>query len=245
MRQERLAALGQLIATVGHELRNPLSTILSSAYAARKKLDNGNTEIDPTLARIERNVIRCSRIIEELFDFGGFRKTDLAPVQVEDWLDTVLDALSVPDGITVERKFEAGGVVCDIDSESLRRVIINLFNNACEAMSTMEGAASCQQRVLTVCVKPAVDNLKIEFRDTGVGIAEDVLPRLFEPLFSTKTFGVGLGLPVVVKILEQHGGRADIANNEDAGVTATLTLPLSAHQPANATIAGATGSPGG
>jgi signal transduction histidine kinase len=226
LRQERLVTLGQLTTTVSHELRNPLGVIRTSTYAVRKKLAGGDYNVGAAIERIERNVVRCDRIIDELLDFGSFRSSNLEPVKVEDWLGEVLDVQLIPDGVTVIRKFEVGDAVCNIDPEALRRVVINVYDNACQAMVTMEGAATCDRRVLTVGVDRATDHLEIEFRDTGVGIPEDVLPRLFEPMFSTKTFGVGLGLPVVRKIVEQHGGSVGLANNEDAGVSAKLILPL-------------------
>lgn len=226
LRQERLVILGQLTATVSHELRNPLGTIRTSAYAVRKKLADGDYSVDAAMERIERNVVRCDRIIDELLEFGSFRDAELEAVKVGDWLGGVLDAQPISAGVSVVREFQAGDAVCDIDREAMRRAVINLYDNACQAMVMMEGAAACDRRVLTVGVDRATDHLEIEFRDTGVGIPEDVLPRLFEPMFSTKAFGVGLGLPIVRKIMEQHGGSVGLANNEDAGVSAKLILPL-------------------
>jgi PAS domain S-box-containing protein len=227
LRQERLVTLGQLTATVSHELRNPLGAIRTSAYAVRIKLADGDYSVDAAMERIERNVVRCDRIIDELLDFNSFRGAELETVKVGDWLGGVLDAQPIPAGVSVVRELQAGDAVCDIDREAMRRVVINLYDNACQAMVSMKGADSCTRRVLTVGVRRDGDCLEIEFRDTGVGIPEDVLPRLFEPMFSTKTFGIGLGLSVVRKVVELHGGHVEIANNEDTGVSAKLTLPLS------------------
>ena len=226
LRQERLVTLGQLTTTVSHELRNPLGTIRIAAFAVGQKLAAGDYAVDAALQRIERNIVRCDRIINELLDFGSFRGFDPEPVKVADWLGGLLDAQPVPEGVTVRRAFEAGDAACYIDREALGRAVTNLYDNACQAMVSMQGADSCRQRLLTVGVRRQGDCLQIEFRDTGVGIADDVLPRLFEPMFSTKSFGVGLGLPVVRKIVEQHGGSVEIANNKDSGASARLTLPL-------------------
>jgi PAS domain S-box-containing protein len=226
LRQARLVTLGQLTATVSHELRNPLATIRTSAYVVREKLADSDPKIGAAIDRIVRNVVRCDRIIDELLDFGGFRGADMQPTEAENWLGGILDAQPVPDGVTIVREFQAGGAICGIDREALRRVVINLYDNACHAMVSMVGADACARRVLAVGARRVGDSLEIEFRDTGVGIPEDLLPRLFEPMFSTKAFGVGLGLSVVRKIAEQHGGSAEIANNEDGGAAARLTLPL-------------------
>jgi PAS domain S-box-containing protein len=226
LRQERLVTLGQLTATVSHELRNPLGAIRTSAYVVRQKLADSDPQLGAAIERIVRNVVRCDRIIDELLDFGGFRGAELEPTTVEAWLGGVLDSQPVAESVTVVRDFEAGGAICSIDREALHRVVVNLYDNACHAMVSMEGADACAQRVLTVGARRVGDSLEIEFRDTGVGVPEDILPRLFEPMFSTKAFGVGLGLPVVRKIAEQHGGSVDISNNEDGGGAARLTLPL-------------------
>jgi len=115
----------------------------------------------------------------------------------------------------------------NIDTDALRRVVINLYDNANQAMTEMEGADSLGARVLTIRALRDGDRAEVAFIDTGVGISDDIQDKVFEPMFSTKGFRIGLGLPTVRKIVEQHGGQIDLVANKDApGATATLHLPL-------------------
>jgi PAS domain S-box-containing protein len=228
LQQEKLATLGQLTATVTHELRNPLGVMRSSTYLLQQKVGGGEGKVSAAIERIERNIGRCDRIIDELLDFTRIRPIDFQPLALDAWLGGVLDEMSVADGIEVVRDFATAGIEVQVDAEMLRRLVINLHDNACQAMTEMEGAGDCARRRLTVRTRRDGESAEIVFSDTGVGIPEEARSRLFEPMFSTKGFGVGLGLPVVRKIAEQHGGGIDIVNNPEGGARATLTLPLAA-----------------
>jgi len=227
LQQERLATLGQLTATVSLELRNPLGVMRTSSYVLRKKLDGSDETIANTIDRIERNITRCDRIIDELLDYTRIRQTTLEPVVLDTWLGELLDEMSVPDGVEVVRELATNSLKINIDTDALRRVVINLYDNANQAMTEMEGADSLGARVLTIRALRDGDRAEVAFIDTGVGISDDIQDKVFEPMFSTKGFGIGLGLPTVRKIVEQHGGQIDLVANKDApGATATLHLPL-------------------
>ncbi len=227
LQQDRLATLGQLTATVSHELRNPLGVMRTSSYVLQKKLAGSDETVANALSRIERNISRCDRIIDELLDYTRVRGMAQETVVFDDWLGQQLDEMTLPDGVEVVRDLATSGTEINIDAEALRRVIINLYDNASQAMTEMEGADTFAGRVLTIRTRRDADGVEISFADTGVGIADDIQDKVFEPMFSTKSFGVGLGLPTVRKIIETHGGRVDLITNESApGATATLHLPL-------------------
>ena len=113
----------------------------------------------------------------------------------------------------------------DIDPDRLRQVVINLVDNAAQAMAEMPADAA-HDRALTVSTRQVGDVAHICFVDTGPGIAPDVLPKVFEPLFSTRGFGTGLGLPTVRQIVEQHGGTVDIASEPGVGTQVLITLAV-------------------
>ncbi|MCH8997699.1 MAG: PAS domain S-box protein, partial [Proteobacteria bacterium] len=227
LRQERLATLGQLTATVSHELRNPLSVIRTSTFVARDGLDGTTPRVQRALERIDRSVTRCDRIIDELLDFTRISGLEPEPTPIDDWLDGTLKEQALPAQITLRRDFGLAGTTVPFDRDRFRRAIINVFDNACQAMTGEAGreAADADSAVLSVTTKRKNGRVEVIFEDRGPGIPADVLPRIFEPLFSTKGFGVGLGLPVVKQIMEQHGGGIEIDGSGKSGTRVCLWLP--------------------
>ncbi len=226
LRKERLATLGQLTATVSHELRNPLGTMRTSLAVMRNTLDRRPPPVERSLARIERSVIRCDRIIDELLDFTRISDLEPEPTTVDAWLLDVLNEQPLPDGITVRRELGLNDLAVPFDRHRLRRAVINVFDNACQAMLGENGHAVSPERLLTVRTHRRDNRVELVFEDTGLGIPGEAYGRIFEPLFSTKTFGVGLGLPVVRQIMEQHRGGVEIESAEGAGTRVCMWLPL-------------------
>jgi signal transduction histidine kinase len=223
---ERLATLGQLTATVSHELRNPLGTIRSSAFVVRESADRENDRTRRALDRIDRNVERCDRIIDELLDFTRDRPLDIQPVVIDGWLAELLDGVDLPEGIKREVDLQCGAASVPFDPESLRRCIINVHENACHALNTKRQELPDANLRLVIRTRMTTDRLEVRVEDTGIGIKAEVLPRIFEPLFSTKGFGVGLGLVITRKIIRSHGGDIAISSVEGQGTQVLLWLPL-------------------
>jgi PAS domain S-box-containing protein len=217
--KERLSALGQLTATVAHEMRNPLSAIRNTIFIMDGVARAHGISLDRPLSRMTRSVARCEDIIADLLDFTRAREPKLAPVVLDDWLGEVLDEQPVPAGITLERSLGAPGLVVPMDGERFRRVVINLIDNAVHAI---EGGGGAERRIIVST--SAAPEPEIRIVDFGPGIAPDILPRIFEPLFSTKSFGTGLGLPTVKQIVEQHGGTI-VVESEGPGTTVRISLP--------------------
>jgi len=229
IRQERLAALGQLAATVGHELRNPLATIRNSLFTIAQLAPTSEDRLRQAVDRADRNIGRCDRIIDELGDFTRARDLPLERTPIDEWLEELLAEQVVPRDIQIKLKLASGAVV-NVDAERLRRCVVNLMTNAIQAMTGLEepgegGEPRSDRHQLTISTRVQNGRLEICFEDTGPGIPPDEMEKIFDPLYSTKSFGIGLGLPSVQKIMEQHGGGVEIESDPGNGTTAVLWLP--------------------
>jgi len=226
--QERLAAIGQMAGTVSHELRNPLGVIRSSMTVIQSMTSGKQLGVERALERIDRNIQRCTKIIGELLDFTKPSELIREPVAVDSWLGTVLDEYAVHSAISIRRDLQSD---CEavIDTHRFEQVIINLLENACQALTDGKWEPpAVRERVITVRCEAAGPHVRIAVADTGPGIAPGVVPKIFEPLFTTKSFGTGLGLPTVRKVVEMHGGTIDVASVPDEGTTFTIWLPRQA-----------------
>jgi PAS domain S-box-containing protein len=227
LKSERLATLGQLTATVSHELRNPLGSMRSSIYVVAHKVESQDKQLQAAIERINRNITRCDQIIDELLDYTRIRDLELNPTNIDNWLAGIIDEQHVPHGVKVERFLKAPGVLVPVDTDRLRRAFINLFENACQAATEMPGRdAPARDATVSVTTSVRQDIFEIAVSDNGYGILPENRDKIFEPLFSTKNFGVGLGLPTVKQIMEQHGGGIEINDNPGGGAIFALWLPL-------------------
>jgi PAS domain S-box-containing protein len=227
LRQERLATLGQLTATVSHELRNPLGSIRTSTFILRENLQADDPRMHRALERIERNVVRCDRIVDELLDFTRISDIKAQPTALDDWLTAVLEAQTLPPGVSLRRDFGLAEVLVPLDRDRFRRAVINVVDNACQAMfGEGDAQGKSRERLLTLCTQQRNGRIEVVIEDTGPGIAPEVYENLFEPLFSTKGFGVGLGLPVVKQIMERHGGGVEVETDPGRGTKVCLWLPI-------------------
>jgi NO-binding membrane sensor protein with MHYT domain len=226
LRQERLSALGELMATVAHELRNPMSAITNTVFTLRQSIEGSALNLERPMSRLERSVARCEHIINDLVDFSSLREIQCRKVTADKWLGDVLDEQKLPDGITLHRHLAAPEQQADLDVALMRRVLINLLENASQALTEPE--TTPRERLITVASQVTAGWLEITVEDTGVGIAAEVLPKIFDPLFSTRNFGTGLGLAVVKQVVEQHGGKITIVSVPGKGTKVSLLLPLGA-----------------
>ena len=226
---ERLAAIGQITATVSHELRNPLGTLASSVELLRRSVVRPDARTAGELDRIHRNVWRCVRIIEDLLSFSRQRGPALAPLALDPWVAEQLDDQVVDPGIRL-RLALAAGVTIPADGERLRQALVNLLQNATQAIELRwpDGGGE-----VTVATRVEGDEAVLTVTDNGCGIPAELHGRVFEPLFSTKAFGIGLGMPLVQRIAEQHGGSVTLDSAQDRGTRVELRLPRHARAPAH------------
>jgi signal transduction histidine kinase len=224
-RQERLATLGQLAGTVSHELRNPLCAITSSLYILNEEVKDQTEGTKRALARIDRNVERCTAIVGDLLDYARSRELHREELDIDMWLAEMLDDYTVPAGLTLRRHLGSAGAAM-VDRNRFRQVMVNLLDNAAQAMmGSGQSGSSAGPHQITVRTESGGPFVRIAVSDTGTGIPPDKLPKIFEPLFTTKSFGVGLGLPTVRHIVEEHGGTVDVACPPGEGATFTILLP--------------------
>jgi len=225
VQSEKLSSLGRLSASIAHEINNPLAGILTYAKLLIRTLEGGpadeasRQEALRGLALVRRETERCTAIVRGLLDFARDRpvalaETDLNAV-VEESLELVGHQLALR-GLTLEKRLAPLPPVL-ADFGQLRQAIVNVAVNAVEAMR--EGG------VLTVATRAAPGGgAEVIVTDTGPGIPREHLARVFEPFFSTKERGTGLGLAVVYGIAQRHGGRVEVESGE-RGTVVTLGLP--------------------
>ena len=219
--KERLSTLGKLTATVAHELRNPLSAIRNSMHVVRGAAEPATAPLDRAMGRIDRCVARCEAIIADLIDYSHARKLACRVTRLDEWLRDFLESHPIASGIAVDARLGAEGVLVRLDGERFKRALVNLVDNAVQAMEETPGLA---ERRLVVATEGGKEP-RIIVADSGPGIPPDVLPKVFDPLFSTKSFGTGLGLPTVRQIVEQHQGTVEIASRAGAGTRVEIRLP--------------------
>lgn len=234
VRSERLAALGQLTGMVAHELRNPLGAIATSFDVIQNKCEAANLGLDRALGRVKRNIKRCDGLISELLDVTRAKALQPEPTAVDAWLSDLLEEQPIPEHITLNTDLDAAGAAVTFDREQVRRAVINLVDNACQAMAidgdrdrTGDGAGNGagNGKQLTVATRRPDGRIEIEVADTGPGIPEDDLTEVLEPLFTTKPFGTGLGLTIVQRIMERHRGGLEITSEKRRGTRVRLWLP--------------------
>jgi signal transduction histidine kinase len=224
-RNERLSALGQVAGSVSHELRNPLGTIRHSMGMVRQLIAGKGLGVDRALDRIDRSVERCDAIVSDILEFSRVQELNREATAIDSWLDDMLDEHDVTVAVTVRRELDAGAEVL-LDCTRFRQVLVNLIDNAAQAMTDPEWTpADERERTITVRTVAAGPHVRLSVADTGPGISADKLNKIFEPLFTTKAKGVGLGLPTVRKLVEQHGGTIDVESTVNEGTTFTVWLP--------------------
>jgi signal transduction histidine kinase len=215
-RTERLAAIGQVAGGVAHELRNPLNVVKTSVYYLLNARNAAPEKKAEHLQRIERHVVLADGVITALSNFARLPVPNRAPFAVADCVREALETNPVPDNVRVTLDLPAALPKALADADQVRIVFANLIRNAREAMP--EGGA------LTVEGRPADDRVEVAVRDSGVGIAPELLARVTEPLYSTKARGLGLGLAIARAILEKNDGSLRVASEVGRGSTFTVLL---------------------
>ena len=226
VRQEKLAVLGQLAGGVGHELRNPLGAIKNAAYFLNMAVEEPEPEVKEALEILDKEVAESEKIISSLLDFARpksptRRKTDVNHVVLE-----ALSRVTVPENVEVMDRLAKTLPIILADPDQLGRVFENLIRNACQAMR--EGGQLGIKTSAGSVEQPEVESPKwvtVSFTDTGVGIPETDREKVFEPLFTTKAKGIGLGLALTRTLVEGHRGTIEVESDVGKGSTFTVRLP--------------------
>ncbi len=218
LRAERLGVLGEMAGSMGHEMRNPLNVIKTSAFYLRGKLTGAEPKVMDHLDRVERGVERADNIITDLLSYARIGTSMPQETDMVKLVETNVAELTVPEGVSVQIKAADDLPAGWVDPSQYGQVLHNLLINALQAMP--EGGT------IEIQLDRSGDYLRTAVRDTGEGISAENLPKVFEPLFSTKAVGTGFGLAVCRRIVEDHRGIIGIESEEGKGTTVTLELPL-------------------
>ena len=226
----KMAQLGNLVATVAHELRNPLGGVRTTTFLLRRKLKDSPVDVEAQLERIELGVSRCDNIISQLLDFSRSQPLLTEERDVNVWLTELLreESAKLNEHITIRCVLSEQKLSAELDPERLRRGVINLLTNAADAMVGKSGTnlvGPDHKPEISVTLLKTDRGVEIEVRDNGPGIAPEVLSRISEPLFTTKSFGTGLGLAAVRKVAEMHLGGLEISSEFGQGACFTIWFP--------------------
>ena len=219
LHQERLTVLGQIAGGIGHELRSPLGAIKNAAYLLNLSLQSSDPDIQETLQILNRQVDASDRIITSLLDLARPKPPFRRATDLRDTIDAALSQAMIPENVTVCRQCDDALPVLLADPAQLEIVFHNLIRNAVQAMPN--GGQ------LTIATRGSDDEVSIAFSDTGGGIAPEDLAKIFQPLFSTKSRGLGIGLALGKLLVDGHHGRIDVTSQVGAGTTFVVCLPRS------------------
>jgi signal transduction histidine kinase len=229
-RATRLAAMGELSAAIAHEIRQPLSAILSNTDAAEMMIDSGQIDVQQLreiLADIRSDDLRAHEVIRRLRALLQKQQVEHAPLDLHTTLGGAL-ALLAPEAerrqVRLEPQFDARRSTVVGDAIQMQQVLVNLVRNA---MDAMDGVAPEQRRV-QLSTTDADAGFELRVKDSGHGIAAENAPRLFDSFFSTKPRGMGMGLSIVRSIVEAHGGSVRAESAAGQGSSFVVQLPLAA-----------------
>ncbi len=223
IRSERLAAIGQLAGGVGHELRNPLGAIKNAVYYVRGKVANsGLAQQEPRVMEfldiVDDEINSSNKIISDLLGFSRVGKPAVSPIRVEGIIDDAISHSHIPENIELNKKLDTSLPAVEIDTDQIRQVMVNIITNGTQAMP--EGGK------LTIEAKRNDNFLELKISDNGVGIPDDIIGKIFDPLYTTRAKGIGLGLAVCKSIIDRHDGHIDVESSVGKGTTFTIKLPL-------------------
>jgi PAS domain S-box-containing protein len=218
IKSERLAAIGQVAAMIGHDLRNPLTGISGATYYLKTKLIvEMNEKNRQMLGLIEKNVEHANKIVTDLMEYSKETKLELTRTTPRSILKETLFLVEIPNDVQV-RDLTQDKPKITVDSEQMKRVFANLIKNAVDAMP--DGGK------LTITSKQSDGNVEITFSDAGTGMTKEVMEKIWTPFFTTKAIGMGLGLPICKRIIEAHGGNISVESILGKGTTFTVTIPI-------------------
>ncbi|MEE8413722.1 MAG: ATP-binding protein, partial [Dehalococcoidales bacterium] len=223
VRSEKLAAIGELAGGVGHELRNPLGAIKNAVYYVRRKVAKSELgEQEPRVMEfldiVDGEINSSEKIINDLLGFSRVGKPSAWLTHIERVIEDAISHIPIPENIELDKKLDTDLPEVEVDKDQIRQVLMNLLTNGVQSMP--EGGR------LTVAAGQKDGFLEVKIADTGQGIPGETLGKIFDPLFTTKAKGIGLGLAVCKAIIERHQGHIEVESEVGQGTVFTLKLPL-------------------
>ena len=218
LKAERLVAIGQLAAMVGHDLRNPLTSIMGCICYLEKNLDkNASDKMREMILLIRKNIEYSNKIINDLADYSRELVLELNENNPKMIIKEALAAVDIPESIHLVN-LAKNRPKMSIDLQKITRTFVNIINNAIDAMP--------ERGTLKIESMKVGDRVIFSFSDTGTGIAQEVMKKLGTPLFTTKAKGMGFGLAISKRIVEAHGGLISVTSDVGKGSTVYVTLPI-------------------
>lgn len=217
IRQEKLAVMGQMASSVGHELRNPLAVINNAVYVLGKTIEDQNAQTKTYLQIIGQEVGTADKIISDLLNFARIKSVSRKDTSLVLLVKKVLERFFPPENISVELKLAQDLLPIIVDAGQIEQVLINLITNAYQAMP--DGGK------LIISGLQKKDKVSLMVEDNGIGIEKQNLEKIFEPLFTTKAKGIGLGLTVTKMLTEANEGTIKVTSKFGKGTIFTVTLP--------------------
>jgi len=218
LKAQRLAVMGELAGMVGHDLRNPLTSIAGAEYYLKKRLGSeADGKIKGMLELIEKNIVYSNKIINDLLDYSKEVDLELTQNTSKSIVKEALSLVEIPKNIRI-LDLTKNKPKIRVDVEKIKRVFVNIIKNAIDAMP--------KGGTLTIKSRKLKGNLEIAFSDTGSGMSKGTLERLWTPLFTTKAKGMGFGLPICKRFVEAHEGSIHVESIKGKGTTFTVTIPI-------------------
>lgn len=217
IKSEKFATIGRLSSSVAHELRNPLASIKNISYFLSKFGNFSDPKQKQMIGILSAEVLRANKIITDLLDYSRTKKLNKLSINIVSFIDKVIPSVPVPDNIKITTNLESFDVT--LDPDKMTQVLINLITNARDAMPPEGGE-------IIISAKKKDDVCQIFITDNACGMSEETLSHLFEPLFTTKLKGIGLGLPIVKEIIDAHQGKIIVTSKKNVGTTFRIELPL-------------------
>ena len=220
LRKERLAILGQLSSGVGHELRNPLGVMTNAVYYLDAVAGSTSPKVKEYLGILRTQISLSERIVSDLLDFARVKQPQRQSVSLAELADAQLGRAGDLAGVRVQKEFPANLPRAFVDPMQMGQVVLNLLVNAVQAMGTaggelrLRGSANGDGR------------LRLEVQDTGPGIEPELIDKIFEPLYTTKARGIGLGLAVSQSLATNNGAQLTVVSTPGQGATFVLSLPV-------------------
>jgi PAS domain S-box-containing protein len=215
---ERFASIGELAGMVGHDLRNPLSSMSGATYYLKTrygdKLDGKGNEM---LAAIDNSIVYSNKIVNDLLDYSREIRLDLENATPQYLVGTSLNLANIPSNIQIQNLSENNPAL-SVDTAKIQRVFVNIMKNAFDAMPN--------GGVLTIKTQQEGQNIAFSFSDTGIGMSKETMDELWKPLFTTKAKGMGFGLPICKRIVEAHGGKIYVDSLEGQGTKITIIFSV-------------------
>ncbi|MGA1790688.1 MAG: response regulator [bacterium] len=218
IRSERLATLGTFVSFVSHELRNPLSVIQNSIYYLKSHIQVDNPKIEKYFGIMDEEVAIAQKIIDDFLNFTKGRALELSLVDINSLIQKVLDLINIPDNIKTTFNLEKDLPHIKVDRDYIQQVFVNIINNAIQSMPN--GGK------LTLSSRKDAELIIIDISDTGTGLSENDLERLFEPFFSKKKEGTGLGLVICKFLVDRHKGKIKVKSEPGKGTVFSIHLPM-------------------